>query len=228
MIHEDRHEAYRAGRLSVYMEDVVRWLERLQRGETEEEEKSRWLTRRKQQIWDDQYQKHHGHIASQKGRYEASFILQEKLGPRPETPLLDDIATPEQLQKLEEEQQEKDDILEDWHTPPGSPWEKPEDRTFDTTSLSWDREDIRVPDSWDEGEETTEDTANQAAEETSTMESRTEDTESEDSLPELVSDETDTSKDSGYAFLNTPTSTKEEDKDDAEAEEREREREKNK
>ena len=39
------------------MEDVVRWLERLQRGETEEEEKSRWLTRRKQQIWDDQYKK---------------------------------------------------------------------------------------------------------------------------------------------------------------------------
>ena len=30
MIHEDRHEAYRTGRLSVYMEDVVRRLERLQ------------------------------------------------------------------------------------------------------------------------------------------------------------------------------------------------------
>ena len=53
MIHEDRHEAYRSGRLSVYMEDVVRRLERLQQGETEEKEKSRWLTRRKQQIWDD-------------------------------------------------------------------------------------------------------------------------------------------------------------------------------
>ena len=77
-----------------------------------------------------------------------------------------------------------------------------------------------------QGEETTEDTANQAAEEASTMESRTEDTESEDSLPELVSDETDTSKDSGYAFLNTPTSTKEEDKDNAEAEERERKKKK--
>ena len=35
--------------------------------------------------------------------------------------------------------------------------------------------------------------------------------ESEDSLPELVSDEADTSEDSGYAFLNTPPS--DEDKD---------------
>ena len=98
-------------------------MERMQRGETEEEEKSRWLTRRKQQIWDDQYQKHHGHIASQKGLYEALFIFQETLSPRPEMPLLDDIAMPEQLKRLEEERQEKDDILDDWHTPPGSPWE---------------------------------------------------------------------------------------------------------
>ena len=77
------------------------------------------MTRRKQQIWDDQYQKHHNNLADLKGRYEASFILHEILGPRPETPLLDDIATPEQLQKLEEEKKEKDDILEDWLTPPG-------------------------------------------------------------------------------------------------------------
>ena len=60
------------------------------------------------------------------------------------------------------------------------------------------------------------------AEEASTAESQTEDTESEDCLPELVSDETDTSKDSGYAFLNTPPSTEEEDGDDAKAEEREK------
>ena len=59
--------------------------------------------RRKQQIWDDQYQKHHDNLANLKGRYEASFIFQETLGPRPETPLLDDIAMPEQLQKLEVE-----------------------------------------------------------------------------------------------------------------------------
>ena len=98
MNHEDRHEAYRTGCLSVYMEDVVRRLvERLQRGETEEEEKSQWMTRRKQQIWDDQYQKHHDNLDNLKGCYEASFILQEILGPRPEIPLLDDIATPEQL-----------------------------------------------------------------------------------------------------------------------------------
>ena len=145
--------------------------------------------RRKQQIWDDQYQKHHGNLASQKGRYEDTYILQEILGPRPETPLLDDIATSEQLQKLEEERKEKDEILEDWHTPPGSPWERSKDQTFDTTSLSWDTEDIQVPNSWDEGEETTEDTTHQATEEASTEESQTEETESEDSLPELVSDE---------------------------------------
>ena len=100
--------------------------------------------------------------------------------------------------------------------------ERPEDQTFDTTSLSWDTEDIRVPYSWDEGEETTEDMANQVTEEASTAESQTEDTESEDSLPELVSAEADTSKDSRYAFLNTPESTEEEDGNDADAEERKR------
>ena len=131
---------------------------------------------------------------------------QRLLGPRPETPLLDDIATPEQLQKLEEERKEKDDILEDWHTPPGSPWERSEDQTVDTTSLSWDTDDIHIPDSWDEGEETTEEATAQA----STEESQTEETESEDSLPELVSDKADTTGDSGYAFLNTPPSTEEE------------------
>ena len=54
MLRHDRREAYHSGRLSVYIEDVVRRLERLQRGESEEEEKSRWLNRRKQQIWDEQ------------------------------------------------------------------------------------------------------------------------------------------------------------------------------
>ena len=34
---------------------------------------------------------------------------------RPETPLLNKIATPEEIRKLEEEAEEKDDILEDWH-----------------------------------------------------------------------------------------------------------------
>ena len=41
MLRQDRIEAYQSGRLSVYMEDVVRLLERLQKGESEEEEKSR-------------------------------------------------------------------------------------------------------------------------------------------------------------------------------------------
>ena len=199
------------------------------RGETEEEkEKPRLLTKRKQQIWDDQYKKHHGHIASQMGRYEVTFILEETLGPRPETPLLDDIATPEQLQKLEEERQEKDDILDEWHTPPGSPWERSEDQTVDTTFLSWDTDDIDfpVPTSWDEGEEMTEEITKemvkQTTERSSATESPAEDTESEDSLPKLVCDEVDTTADSGYAFLNTPPSTEEEDANGAEAEEKEK------
>ena len=78
---------------------------------------------------------------------------------------------------------------------------------------------------WDKGEETTEDTTHQATVEASTEESQTEERESEDSLPELVSDEADTTGDSGYAFLITPPSTEEE---DAEAEERDREEEKQK
>ena len=107
----------------------------------------------------------------------------------------------------------------------GLPWERSEDQTVDTTSLSWDTDDIQIPNSWDKGEKTTEDTNHQTTEEASTEESQTEETESEDSLPELVSDEADTSRDSGYAFLNTPPSTEEQ---DAEAEERDREEEKQK
>ena len=120
------------------MEDVVRRLERLQRGESEEEEQSRWLIRRKQQIWDEQYQQHHGNLTDLKGRYEAGFILEEILGPRLETPLLDDIAMQDQLDKLEEERKKTDDILEEWHTPLGSPWERDPDQTFEASSLSWD------------------------------------------------------------------------------------------
>ena len=59
------------------MEDVVRRLERLQRGEYEEEEQSRWLTRRKQQIWDEQYQQHHGNLTDLKGRCEARFSTRD-------------------------------------------------------------------------------------------------------------------------------------------------------
>ena len=117
MIRQDRYDTYQ----NVYIEDVVRRLERLQRGESEEEEKSRWLTRRKQQIWEEQYQQHHGNLADLKGHYEAGFIIEEILSPRPETPLLDDIATPDQLKKLEEDRKKTDDILEEWHTPSGSP-----------------------------------------------------------------------------------------------------------
>ena len=205
MLRKDRHEAYQSGRLSVYMEDVVRRLERLQRTGSEDEDPEIYLlTKRKQQIWDNQYLIHHGKLAENKGSYEAGFILQEILGPRPETPLLDNIASAEDLEELERERVRTDAILSDWKTPPGSPWERSEDTTFDTTSLSWDTEDLTpqdeatVPERWDEGEEEAE------ASQTSTSEVwTTAGEEDEDSLPELVSGSED-SGDSGYEFINTP------------------------
>ena len=118
------------------MEDVVRRLERLQRNESEEEQSAKLLTKRKQEIWDNQYLMHYGQLKEKKGTYEAGFILEEILGPRPETPLLDDIASAEQLEQLETERMRTDAILSDWRTPPGSPWERNEDTTFDTLSLS--------------------------------------------------------------------------------------------
>ena len=102
MLQKDRMDAYQDGRISVYMEDVVRRLERLQKNESKEEHTSKLLTKRKQEIWDDQYLRHHKHLEDRKGRYEAVFIIEEILGPCPETPLLDDIATEEQLKQLEE------------------------------------------------------------------------------------------------------------------------------
>ena len=52
MLRKDRFDAYQSGRLSVYMEDVVRRLERLQRtGSEDEEVKTQLLTKRKQEIW---------------------------------------------------------------------------------------------------------------------------------------------------------------------------------
>ena len=46
MLRKDRMDAYQDGRLSVYMEDVVRRLERLQKNESEEEHTSKLLTKR--------------------------------------------------------------------------------------------------------------------------------------------------------------------------------------
>ena len=43
MLRQDHREAYQSGRLSVYMKDVVRQLERLQKNESEENEKSKLL-----------------------------------------------------------------------------------------------------------------------------------------------------------------------------------------
>ena len=99
-----------------------------------------------------------------------------------------------------------DHILRDWRTPPGSPWERNKDTTFDNSSLSWDtddiapRDDFAVPDAWDEGEETADEVCNSANEESTAGE------EEVDSLPELVSgSEVSGSEDSGYKLLNTPT-----------------------
>ena len=50
------------------MEDVVRRLERLQKDESEEEHASKLLTKRKQEIWDNQYLIHYGHLEERKGR----------------------------------------------------------------------------------------------------------------------------------------------------------------
>ena len=99
MLRKDRMDAYQDGRLSVYMEDVVRHLERLQKDESEEEHASKLLTKRKQEIWDNQYLKHYGHLEARKGRYEAGFIIEEILGPRPETCLLYTSPSPRDRQK---------------------------------------------------------------------------------------------------------------------------------
>ena len=111
------------------------------------------------------------------------------------------------MKELEEENQKKDDILEDWHAPPGSPWEQSDDTTCDTTSLSWGTEGINfnlILKSWDEGEETTEGTAEEAPKpEEITNETPDGDTESEDSLPELVSDDTEASADASDTCSST-------------------------
>ena len=111
------------------------------------------------------------------------------------------------MNQFEVQREKTDDILRDWHTPPGSPWERNEDTTFYDSSLSWDtddiatRDDVAVPDAWDEGEETTDEVYNTASEGSNTGGKEA------DSLPELVSG----SEDSGYDFLNTPTNEEEKD-----------------
>ena len=108
---------------------------------------------------------------------------------------MDNIATQEQLDQLEVNKKKTNDILSDWHTPPGSPWERNEDTTFDDSSLSWDTDDIAttdnvaVPEAWDEGEETTDDVYDTANEGNTTGENEA------DSLPEPVS----------YTHLTLPT-----------------------
>ena len=118
----------------------------------------------------------------------------EILGRRPDTPSVDEQTTQQEINDLEEDARKKDSILENWFTPPGSPWERSEDTTYDTSSLSWDTEEITFgmpPTSWDEEEEKPTDNK------TSTGNSET-----DDSLPELVSDDTEEEED-GFTILNT-------------------------
>ena len=103
--------------------------------------------------------------------------------------------------------------MSDWRTPPCSPWERNEDTTFDTSSLSWDTEDVipkddaTIPNAWDEGEEETSETSDEIW--TTANEESTAGQENDESLPELVSG----SEDSGYEFLNTPTNNEKEFRD---------------
>ena len=66
---------------------------------------------------------------------------------------------------------------------------------------------IAIPDSWDEGEETADDIYGTANEESTTKGDESEHglPGLDDSLPELVSDKTETSEDSRYDFINMPT-----------------------
>ena len=104
-----------------------------------------------------------------------------------------------------------DAVLSNWRTPPGSPWERSEDATFDTSSLSWDTEDISpqdvatIPETWDEEEEEASRTSSSEIWTTANEES-TAGEEEDDSLPELVSG----SEDSGYEFINTPKNEEQE------------------
>ena len=87
------------------------------------------------------------------------------------------------------------------------------DTTYNDSSLSWDTDNIAVPDAWDEGKETTDDvyaTANEGST-TGGEETKPSLPGLDDSLPELVSDEEETSKDSRYDFLNMPTNEEEKD-----------------
>ena len=77
MLRQDRMDAYRP----VVSQYIWKTSERMQKNKSEEEEKFKWLTKRKQEIWDEQYLQHHKHLESRKGRYEAGFIIEEILGP---------------------------------------------------------------------------------------------------------------------------------------------------
>ena len=138
----DRFDAAKVGRLDNYMEDVVRRLEKLQKGEDDDDEDGVKYVKRKQELWDAQYLRHRHNLVSTREPFQADYILMEILGLGPDTPDVDERATQQELEDLEADTRQKDAILEDWQTPPGLPWERSEDTTYDTTSLSWDTEEM--------------------------------------------------------------------------------------
>ena len=89
----DRFDAAKAGRHDTYMEDVVRRLERLQRGEEDDNEEGDKYIKQKQDLWDAQYLRHLDNLL----RNKADYIFMEILGLRPDTPDLDERATTQEL-----------------------------------------------------------------------------------------------------------------------------------
>ena len=70
----------------------------------------------------------------------------ETLGLRPDTPSEDERAMQQEIKDLEAEAHKKDAIIENL--------ERSEDTTYNTTSLSWDTEEITIgtpPPSWELG-----------------------------------------------------------------------------
>ena len=194
---------------SIPMEDAVRRLEKLQKGEEEDDKDGVKYIKQKQ----DRY-----NLIRTREPFQADYILMEILGLRPDTPDLDERTTTQELEDLEVDARRKDAILEDWQTPPGSPWGRSEDTTYDTTSLSWDTEEITFgtpPTSWDVRKE--------KEEKPSANKTSTGDTESDDSLPELVSDDTE-EEDDGLVVLNTPINSKSNEEGKTEEEKRNDER----
>ena len=97
----DRFDAAKAGRLDNYMEDVVRRLEKLQKGEDDDDRDGVKYVKQKQELWDAQYLRHCHNLVRTREPFQADYILMEILGLRPDTPVVDERATQQELEDLE-------------------------------------------------------------------------------------------------------------------------------